>query len=126
MALNPMPRSCGQWHTSAVASGLMAELGPFDVRLVLQRGCPGADTLEWHPDSNHGAAIFESLAVLRQQAVGQAFTMASDDGARAVALAAAQCAPTVSGALAGRFADPARWLGYGAVEATRRFRANWS
>jgi hypothetical protein len=62
---------------------------------------------------------------LRQQAVGPAFALAYDDCARAAALGAAQRAPTVAGAVAARFGNPARWLGFGPVEATRRFRANW-
>jgi hypothetical protein len=92
--------------------------------MVLSRGCPGPDRLAWHPASDHGAATFDALAALRTTAVGLAFTLATDDCARTVALAAAQCAPTVASALATRFGDCDRWLGFGAVEATRRFRAN--
>jgi hypothetical protein len=103
---------------------LLDNLGAHDVRLALVRGGPGPDRLEWHPDSDHGAATFAALATLRQRVVGPAFALARDDCARAAALAAAQCAPTVAAAVAARFGDPGRWLGFGATEATRRFRAN--
>lgn len=117
------PRSV--WHKHPAACALLAELGPRDVRLTLVRGGPGPDHLAWHPDSDHGAATFAALDALRRQSVGPAFTMARDDCARAIALAAAQRAPTVPSAIAARFGDPDRWLGHGPVEATRRFRANW-
>jgi hypothetical protein len=93
--------------------------------LTLVRGGPGPDRLDWHPDSDHGAATFAALTQLRQAAVGPAFALAPDDCARAAALAAAQSAPTAAAAIAARFGDPSRWLGFGPIEATRRFRANW-
>jgi hypothetical protein len=104
---------------------LLADLRPHDVRLTLVRAGPGPDRLDWHPDGDHGAATFAALEHLRQQAVGPAFALANDDCARAAALGAAQRAPNVAGAVAARFGDPGRWLGFGAIEATRRFRANW-
>lgn len=121
----PPPVACRQWHTSAPARALLAVLGPTDVRLASCRTGPGPDRLDWHPDSDHGAGVFAGLELLRAQAVGPAFGQARDDAGRAIALAAAQSAPPVSAAVAGRFADPARWHGFGAVEATRRFRAFW-
>jgi len=120
------PGPPGLWHQSVAAHDLLADLGPRDVRLTLVRGAPGPDRLDWHPDSDHGAATFAALAHLRQQAVGPAFAMACDDWARGAALAAAQRAPTVAGSVAARFGDPGRWLGFGPIEGTRRFRANWS
>lgn len=120
-----LPAPDSLWHQSRAARDLMANLGPHDVRLTLVRGGPGPDRLDWHPDSDHGAATFATLTQLRQQAVGPAFALAQNDCARAAALAAAQRAPIVSAAVATRFGDPSRWLGYGPIEATRRFRANW-
>jgi len=120
--LSPLPSN--RWHQSPAAQDLLADLGTRDVRLTLVRGCPGSDRLEWHPDSDHGAATFAALDWLRQQALGPAFAMARDDCARAAALASAQRASTVTAAVAIRFGDPGRWLGFGPVEATRRFRAN--
>ena len=116
---------CRLWHHAAAAQRLLADLGPADVRLTLRRGCPGDDRLEWHPDSDHGAAVFAALEQLRGRAVGPAFAMARDDCARIAALDRAQRAPTVGAVVATRFPDPARWLGFDAVEATRRFRAHW-
>lgn len=114
------------WHQSPAAHHLLADLCPRDVRLTLVRSGPGPDRLDWHPANDHGAATFAALEQVRQQAVGPAFVLAHDDCARAAALGAAQRAPTVTGAVATRFGDPGRWLGFGAIEATRRFRANWS
>lgn len=88
-------------------------------------GGPGPDRLEWHPASDHGARTFAALEQLREQAVGPAFALARDDVARAAALAIAQRAPGVAASVALKFGDPGRWLGFGAIEATRRFRANW-
>jgi hypothetical protein len=126
MSTMPQSAPCSLWHDSAEAKALLAQLGPNDVRLTFVRACPGPDRLEWHPDGDYGAAVFAALAALRQRSVGPAFALACDDAARMIALAAAQRAPTVSAAVAGRFPDPARWLGHGAVEATRRFRAHWT
>ena len=120
------PVPCSLWHQSLAAHTLLAGLAPRDVRLTLVRGGPGPDQLDWHPDSDHGAATFAALTQLRHHAVGLAFAMAHDDGTRAAALVAAQCAPTAASAVAVRFGDPARWLGFGTIEATRRFRANWT
>ena len=126
--MSPLPPSWPRslWHQSLAVRDLLADLGPRDVRLTLVRGGPGPDRLEWHPDSDYGAASFAALDTLRQQAVGPAFAMARDDCARAAALAVAQRAPTVISAVAARFGDPGRWLGFGPIEATRRFRANWA
>lgn len=126
MAHSFAPRPCSLWHHSLAARDLLAQLGPDDVRLMLVRGCPGPDELRWHPDSDAGAAVFAALEQLRRCAIGPAFALAVDDVARAAALAVAQRAPTVAATIVLRFGDPERWLGYGAVEATRRFRANWA
>jgi hypothetical protein len=126
--MSPLPLSwpCSLWHRSQAVHNLLADLGVRDVRLTLVRGCPGPDRLEWHADSDHGAATFAALDTLRREAVGPAFAMARDDRARAVALAAAQRAPMICAVVAMRFGDPGRWLGFGPIEATRRFRANWA
>jgi hypothetical protein len=100
------------WHCAALARALLADLAPNDLQLVRNRGGPGPDGLDWYPSSDHGAATFEALARLRQQAIGPAFDVA-----------AALRAPTVTGAIARRFGDPERWRGFGPIEATRRFRA---
>lgn len=118
-----MPPS--HWHLTRAAQNLLAALAPYDLRLTLNRGGPGTDHLAWHPDNDHGAATFGALESLRQRAVGPAYAMAPDDCVRTAALAAAQRAPTVAATVASRFGDPARWLGFGPHEATRRFRANW-
>ena len=118
-----MPPS--HWHCTRTAQNLLAALAPHDLRLILYRCGPGPDLFAWHPDSAHGAATYNALESLRQRAVGPAYAMAPDDCARTAALAAAQRAPTVSATVASRFGDPARWLGFGPHEATRRFRANW-
>ncbi len=121
---SPGPSSL--WLQSPAARTLLLDLVPCDVRLTLVRGVPGPDRLAWHPDSDHGAATFAALETLRLLAVGPAFALARDDCARAAALGAAQRAPTVPAAVAARFGDPARWIGFEAIEATRRFRANWN
>ena len=115
---------CCNWHLSSPARALLYQLTPTDLRLALARGGPGPDGLVWYPDGQFGAATFEALEVLRETAMGPAFAMARDDFARAAALAAAQRAPSVAGAIAARFGDPGRWLGYDLIDATRRFRAN--
>ena len=120
------PGPCNLWHHSLAARDLMDQLEPRDVRLTRVCSCPGPDHLAWHPDTDFGAATFTALTHLRQLAVGPAFAQASNDCARALALAAAQRAPTVPAAVSTRFGDPARWLGHGPLEATRRFRANWT
>jgi hypothetical protein len=112
------------WHQTPAAQALLADLTPHDLRLTRVFGLPGPDRLDWHPDSDRGAAIFAALEHLRQAAVSPAYLLARDDCARARALAAAQRAPTVSATVAPLFGDPARWLGFGPAEATRRFRAN--
>jgi hypothetical protein len=114
------------WHQSRRARDLLAGLGPADVRLALARGGLGPDRLVWCPAGDFGAATFDALAGLREAAVGPAFALARDDCARAAALAVAQRAPSVAAAVAARFGDPDRWLGHGPIEATRRFRANWT
>lgn len=114
------------WHECLTARNVLASLGPGDVRLIRVRDGPGPDSLDWHPDSDFGAATFIALMQLRQAAVGPAFAMAHDACTRAVALEFAQRAPTVTSAVATRFGEPARWHGYGPIEATRRFRANWT
>jgi hypothetical protein len=116
---------CRNWHQSSLARALLDQLAPTDLRLALARGCPGPDGLVWYPAGQFGAATFEALGVLRETAIGPAFAMARDDYARAAALAVAQRAPSVVGAIAARFGDPDRWLGYDVIDATRRFRANY-
>jgi len=124
--LPPFPTCpCSLWHQSRPARDLLADLNAADVRLALARGDPGPDRLVWEPAGDYGSAIFDALATLREAAVGPAFALARDDCARAAALAIAQRAPSVAGAVAARFGDPDRWLGFGPIEATRRFRANW-
>lgn len=113
------------WHEAPRVRALLDELSASDLRLVLVRGLPAPDRLDWAPASEHGARIFEALTALRQQSVGPAFSLATTDCARAAALAVARRMVTVEGALAARFGDPDRWLGFGPLEATRRFRANW-
>jgi len=115
---------CSNWHQSSPARAILDQLTPTDVRLALARGGPGPDGLVWHPASKFGAATFDALAALRETAIGPAFAMACDDCARAAALVVAQRAPSVASAVAARFGHPGRWLGYSAVDATRRFRAN--
>ncbi len=113
-----------RWHRSPIARNLLDRLSVADVRLVLSRGGPGPDALVWHPASALGATTFDALASLRAAAVETAFVMACTGRDRAHALAAAQRAPSVAGAVCARFGDPGRWLGFGPIEATRRFRAN--
>lgn len=123
--LHPRPAvSPARWHHARAAQDLLAALAPHDLRLTRVCGIPGPDYLDWHPDSAHGAAIFAALEHLRQRAMGPAFVLARDERARTAALAAAQRAPTVPATVATRFGDPARWLGFGPAEATRRFRAH--
>jgi hypothetical protein len=117
------PPDADPWHCAPAARSLLAGLASEDVRIMRDSGGPGPCRLTWYPASDHGAAVFEALAALRQRALGPAFAGATDMAARAAALDAAQAALTVPGAIAVRFGDPDRWQGFGPLEATRRFRA---
>ncbi len=117
---------CRYWHQSPAARRALADLGRDDVRLAADRSAPGPHRLVWYPASDHGSALFAVLTHLRQQAIGPAFALARNAPARAAALAAAQQAPTVEAAVGTRFGDADRWLGFGPLEATRRFRAHWT
>ncbi len=126
MLPSSLSRSSNPWHKSPPAIALLDQLAPTDVRLIVARGGPGPDGLVWYPMGEFGATTFDALAALREMAIGPAFSMAPDDNARTTAIAIAQLALSVSGAVALRFGDPRRWLGYNPIDATRRFRANWT